>query len=126
MVPAALRFWFVVHFAADIIFAIPLIFFPGEFMGLWGFESAETLTARLTGAALAGIGGNSLFMHKKGIPVFDTMLTLKIIWSLSAIAAIIITITEGGPASLYLFLLIFLVFSLLWIYWKFRIMSLLK
>jgi hypothetical protein len=58
MVPASLRFWFVVHFAADIIFAIPLIFFPGKFVGLWGFESAEIFTARLTGAALAGTGGN--------------------------------------------------------------------
>jgi len=126
LVPASLRFWFVVHFAADIIFAVPLIFFPLEFLGFWGLESADLLTARLTGAALAGIGGNSLFMHKGGAGEFNTMLNLKIIWSSAAIAAIIITIAEGGPDSLYLFLFIFMFFSLLWIYWKFRILSLLK
>lgn len=126
MVPPQLRFWFLVHFAADIIFAVPLIFFPEIFMGFWGFESADMLTARLTGAALAGIGGNSLFMHKKGIGEFNTMLTLKIIWSVAAIVSIIMTIAEGGPDSLYLFLAIFMFFSMLWIYWKYRIQSLLK
>lgn len=126
MVPSSLRFWFIVHFAADIIFAIPLIFFPLEFMGFWGFESADTLTARLTGAALAGIGGNSLFMHKGGAGEFNTMLTLKIIWSSAAIISIIITIAEGGPDSLYLFLSVFVFFSILWIYWKLKISALLK
>ena len=121
MVPESLRFWFIVHFAADILFALPLIIFPVFFLGLWGFEAADPFTARLVGAALAGIGGNSLLMHKGGVAEFSSMLTLKIIWSSAAIISIVITIIEGGPAALYIFLAIFLFFSLLWIYYKIRI-----
>jgi len=121
MVPESLRFWFIIHFAADMLFAVPLILFPLRFLGFWGFEAVDPLTARLVGAALAGIGGNSLFMHKGGIPEFSSMLTLKIIWSAAAVISIVISIIEGGPAALYIFLAIFICFSLLWIYYKIRI-----
>ncbi len=118
-VPLSLRRWFLIHFIADIIFAVPLLFFPVIFLSFWGFDQVNTLTARLVGAALAGIGGNSFFMHKGSIESFDTMLTLKIIWSGAAIVGISLSIMEGGPASLYIFLLIFLSFSVIWIYYKF-------
>jgi hypothetical protein len=122
MVPESLRFWFIIHFAADMLFAVPLILFPLRFLGFWGFEAVDPLTARLVGAALAGIGGNSLFMHKGGIPEFSSMLTLKIIWSAAAVISIVISIIEGGPAALYIFLAIFICFSLLWIYYKIRLL----
>ena len=60
MVPRSLRFWFVVHFVVDFIFAVPLLLAPVWLMTLFGFESPDPFTGRLVGAALLGIGGESL------------------------------------------------------------------
>ena len=120
-IPKSLRIWFIIHFIADIIFAIPLIIAPAWTLGLFGFESVGALTARLVGAALVGIGGASLFMHKEGADSFNTMLTLKILWSNAAIIAILLSIVEGGPKSQWLFLGIFVVFAVIWIYYKIKL-----
>jgi hypothetical protein len=119
-VPSSLKKWFIFHFIVDILFAIPLLFFPGVFLSFWGFLAFNSLTARMTGAALMGIGLNSYLMSRKGVEVYCSMLTLKIVWSVSAIIAIVLTIMEGGPSSLYLFLSIFIMFSMVWTYYKIR------
>ncbi|HOP62008.1 MAG TPA: hypothetical protein PK906_01460 [Spirochaetota bacterium] len=95
-------------------------------MSFWGFADFNNLTARLTGAALTAIGVNSFLMSGGGAEAFNAMLTLKIIWSLSAILGIIMTIADGGPGSLYLFLGIFTIFSLVWIFYKRKLMRVLK
>lgn len=125
-VPPSLRKWFIFHFITDIAFAVPLFFAPEAFLSIWGFTTFNNLTARLTGAALAGIGVNSLLMSAKGIESYSSMLSLKIVWSVSAIAGIVITIAEGGPFSLYIFLSIFSVFSLVWIYYKRVVLKIIK
>lgn len=112
----SLRAWFVIHFVADMIFGLPLLFMPAQTLALFGFETAETLTARLVGAALIGIGGNSLFMRKKGKEEFKTMLTLKIIWSSAAIIAIVLSIIEKMLPALWAFLSIFIIFNGVWTY----------
>lgn len=123
-IPKSLRIWFIIHFTADMLFAIPLIIAPLWTLGLFGFTVVEPLTARLVGAALIGIGGESLFMHKGSIESFNTMLTLKILWSNAAIIAIALTIiVEGGPASLWLFLAIFVSFAIIWVYYKYKLKS---
>ena len=117
-VPQSLRTWFLIHFAVDYIAGIPLFIAPEWFLGLFGFGLVEPLTARIVAAAFFAIGGTSLLMHKKGKEVFQTMLNLKIIWSAFAMVAILITILQGAPASLWLFLGIFLVFFLVWFYYR--------
>jgi hypothetical protein len=76
-IPRGLKIWFIIHFIVDIALAIPLIFFPKIFLGLLGFPIVETLTARLVGAALIGIGGASLFAYNKKIETYNILLTLK-------------------------------------------------
>lgn len=120
-IPPLLKKWFLLHFAVDILFAFPLLFFPEAFMSFWGFLTFNNLTARLTGAALLGIGLNSFLMSGEGVEAYNSMLSLKIVWSLAAITGIVLTIAEGGPGSLYLFLAIFVIFSLVWIYYKLRL-----
>lgn len=122
-VPKSLRVWFMVHFIVDMIFAIPLMVNPVWFLGLFGFNLIDPLTARLVGAALIGIGGESFFMNKKGIESYHVLLTLKILWSVSAVVAIGLSIFQGGPKSEWLFLAIFFVFSIIWIYYKRRLIS---
>ena len=120
MVPQSLRFWFVIHFVVDFIFAIPLLVAPVWLLTLFGFETADPFTARLVGAALLGIGGESLLGWNGTVEAFRAMLNLKIIWSLAAIAAIILTLVlNGGPLIAYVILLIFAAFSGLWMYYRF-------
>lgn len=125
-IPNSLRVWFLIHFATDMVFAFPLLFLPVFFMTLLGFPITNLLFVRLVGAALVGIGGASLVMHKAGFETFKAMLHLKILWSISAIAGFIITLLEGGPKIIWLFLGIFVLFSAVWIYYARRLCSLEK
>ncbi len=120
MVPQSLRFWFVIHFVVDFIFAIPLLIAPVWLLTLFGFETADPFTARLVGAALLGIGGESLLGWNGTIEAFRAMLNLKIIWSLAAVAAVILTLViAGGPLIAYAILLLFAAFGALWMYYRF-------
>ncbi len=122
-IPQSLRNWFLIHFIVDIILGIPLIFFPEIILQLFGLPGtqAESILARLVGAALLGIGGVSFFSYKKSKESFDTLLTMKIIWSTSAILGLLISISVGAPSSLWILVAIFVVFSLAWIYYKRKI-----
>ena len=120
MVPRSLRFWFVIHFVVDFIIAIPLLVAPVWLLTLFGFENPDPFTGRLVGAALLGIGGQSLLGWEGSIDAFRAMLNLKIIWSLAAIGGIILTlIFSGGPLMSYVILLLFAGLSGLWIYYRF-------
>ena len=49
---------------------------------------------------------------------FQALLTLKIIWSVTAILGFIISLVQGAPAATWLFLILFAAFSVIWIYYK--------
>ncbi len=55
MVSKNLRTWFVIHFVADYLFALPLLIAPTWLLNLFGWQSIDPFTARLVGAALIGI-----------------------------------------------------------------------
>ena len=126
-VPKSLRTWFLIHFIVDMIFAIPLIFFPTYVLNLLGFTStgSELVTARLVGAALIGIGGASFFNYKntskESKESYNIMLTLKILWSIAAIIALLISALNGAPKSIWLIIITFAIFSGIWQYYKIRI-----
>ena len=119
-IPKSLKVWFLIHFVIDIVFAIPLIFLPVYSLGLFGIQ-AEVITARLVGAALLGIGGASFFATKQGKESYDILLTLKILWSSAAIVTLLWGIFEGATKILWGVLLIFVVFSGVWWYYKKRL-----
>jgi hypothetical protein len=118
-VPASLRTWFLAHFIIDVLFGIPLLLLPTMTLVLFDFPTTNSVFARLVGAALLGIGGASLSMRHAGHETYRAMLDLKVIWSLSAIVAISLTLSEGAPIAMWGFLLIFVVFSTSWIYYRF-------
>lgn len=70
LVPGSLRVWFVIHFAVDMLFAIPLLFFPEFLLPLLGWKVVDPITSRLVGAALLGIGGESLLGRNASKEVF--------------------------------------------------------
>jgi len=116
-IPTGLRHWFVAHFIIDILFAVPLILFPALLLQVLGFETTNVLLARLIGAALVGIGGVSFIMHKKDISEYRAMLQLKLLWSGTAIIAIILSLNDTGTSTKWVLLAIFLAFFLVWGYY---------
>lgn len=117
-VPNGLRIWFVIHFTADVLFGVPLLFFPQVFLNIFGWTSYDPIMTRLVGAALMGIGIESLLGRKASADTFRAMLNLKVIWASSALIAIGMGITEGAAPMAWLFLAIFFVFWCVWVYYR--------
>jgi hypothetical protein len=116
-VPRNLRRWFVIHFVVDILFAIPLLLIPEVIMPLGGRKIVDPVTSRLVGAALLGIGVESLLGRNASREVFKAMLNLKVVWASGAVLVITLGIIVGAPASAWLFLAIFVLFLIVWSYY---------
>jgi hypothetical protein len=118
-----LRRWFVIHFAVDLIFAVPLMLVPEQLLGFIGWSNIDPVAARLVAAALFGIGIESYLGRDSGPEAFRAMLNLKIIWSLAAVVALAWGLLGGsGPAwVLWALLVVFAGFNLVWVYWRLRL-----
>jgi hypothetical protein len=113
-VPAALRIWFRVHCALDLIFAIPLLLVPARLLGWLGWASVDPVSSRLCGAALLAIGSASLMVDRHGLAGYRALLGLKVVWSLAAVFAILAGIANGAPPAAWALLSIFIVFAGVW------------
>jgi hypothetical protein len=120
-IPASLRRWFVVHFAVDMVFAVPLLVAPGTVLGWLGWPCVDGATARLVGAALVGIGGQSLLGRREGADVFRAMLNLKLLWSAAAIVGLFVAIADGAPPFTWAAFSMFIAFFGVWFYYRLRI-----
>jgi hypothetical protein len=122
-VPSSLRTWFVVHFVADMLFAIPMMVAPTFTLTLFGWPSVDPITTRLVGAALVGIGGQSLLGRHEDVSVYRAMLSLKCLWSGAAVLGLIVSIAQGAPVMAWAFLAIFVTFAMIWNYYRIRLRS---
>jgi hypothetical protein len=120
-VPASLRAWFVIHFLVDYLFGLPLLFFPSQLLTFIGWPVVDVFSARLVGAALLGIGGISLIARDAGRESYRHLLTLKLIWSSSAIIGILLSMPAGYPAVAWLVLALFVGFGLAWLWFLRRL-----
>lgn len=118
MIPKALRVWFTVHFFVDLVFALPLIFAPGFVFHAFGLTMGDSLAPRLVGAAFLAIGTTSLVMKNAGLESYRALLNLKIIWSSSALIGILLALKSGSPAIAWLPFGIFVIFWVVWIYYR--------
>ena len=116
-IPKNLRTWFIIHFFADMIFGIPLLFFPELLLPMLGWNAIDPISVRVVGAALMGIGIESWLGRDSSVEVYRAMLNLKVIWSSSAILGIGLGILNDGPAAGWLFLAIFVIFWFVWVYY---------
>ena len=122
--PRALSVWFLIHFVADVAFALPLMVVPSWFLTLLGWRSVDPVSSRLVAAALFAIGIESLLMRRAPLDRFPAILSLKIIWSAAAIIGLawsLIAGTHGRPWSVWGFLAVFVAFHALWVYWRIRV-----
>ena len=120
-VPYSLRIWFVVHFVLDFIFAVPLLLVPELLLPLFGWPYVDPIMSRLVGAALMGIGVESLLGRNADADAFRAMLNLKIIWASSAVFGIGLGTILGGPAIGWILLVIFAAFLGLWVYYRLQL-----
>lgn len=119
--PKGLRFFFVVHFFADMAFAIPLMIAPKATLELFGWTTIDPVTTRIVAAALFGIGIESLLSRNAPLEAFRSMLGLKIIWSGSVIVGLVICLIEGAPTMVYAILAIFMAFNALWVTYRIKV-----
>jgi len=113
-----------IHFAVDVIFAIPLMIVPQAFLSALGWKIVDPIASRLVAAALFGIGIESLLSVKASVDTHIGMLNLKIIWSTAAIVGTVISLIalrNEGPKLAWGIVGIFVVFAVIWIYWRVRI-----
>jgi hypothetical protein len=118
MVPSSLRTWFVIHFLADVLFALPLFLAPRWTLSLLGWPAVDPLATRLVAAALFGIGIQSLLGRDERAATFRALLNLKIIWSAAATVGLVWSELEGGPALGWAFAAIFAAFNVLWVRYR--------
>ena len=120
-VPKTLKLFFTVHFAVDILFALPLMFLPETTLLFLGWQTVDPFATRLAAAALLGIGIESLLAWNAPAPAFLGMLNLKIIWSSAAMLGILLSLIAGippKPLTGWLLFSVFAGFNLLWVYWR--------
>ena len=123
-VPAWLRRWFVMHFAIDVIVAVPLFVAPREVLELFGWKTVDPMAARLAAAALFGIGIESLLGRNAGREAFRGMLQLKLIWSAFGTIGLAWSTLEGAVRYAWVgwsTVAIFAGFHVLWWYWFIRL-----
>jgi len=119
MVPKSLRTWFLIHFVADYLFAIPLLIAPVWMLSLFGWQTIDPFTARLVGAALIGICGASLTERNASVEAFRSMLNLKLLWASAAIIGMTVTMLGGGyPLIGWGIVAIFVAFFFIWLYYR--------
>jgi len=118
---SSLRTWFLIHFIVDYLFAIPLFIAPSWFLSLFGFTVIDPVTARLVAAALFAVGGISLLNRNESANTYKALLKLKIIWSVSAIAGLLVSLWQGAPVLLWLVVVVFAIFCGIWSYYFLRL-----
>ena len=122
--PNSLKAWFIIHFVVDILFAIPLMVFPIEFLQLLDWNTIDPFATRIVAAALFGIGIESWLGRNANVETYQNMLNLKIIWSGAVIIGTILSIyqtTYSTTIAEWLLLITFLFFHVVWIYWRVRL-----
>jgi hypothetical protein len=121
MVPANLRRWFVIHFWADVLAALPLFLAPRQVLSWFGWAEVDPIATRLVAAALFGIGIESYLGRNADVHAFRGMLNLKVIWSATAVLGVLWSQLEGGPAAGWAVLLIFLTFHVVWLRYRLQL-----
>jgi thiol:disulfide interchange protein len=118
LVPKPLRNWFIIHFIVDIIFGVPLLFYPVWILHLVGIVETHSVTARLVGAALIGIGSVSFLIRNKSEESYRVLLLLKIVWATAAIVGLLLSFIVDGIAITLPIASIYAIFLVVWIYYQ--------
>jgi hypothetical protein len=124
-IPDSLRRWFVVHAAIGLCAGLPLLVAPESFLRSLGWLTVDPPSARLVGAALLAIGGQSWFGRNDGVEAYRAMLNLKLLWSGAAILGLGAGLgADHTPGPVWIFLAMFIALFGVWFYYRVRIKQL--
>jgi len=119
-VPPTLRTWFAAHAAVSLVAAAALLAAPELVLHRLGWACIDPITARLAGAALLAIGGQSLVMRNAGTEAYRTMLGLLVIWSLAAALGLFVGLGTGAPPAAWALMSTFVIFAGVWVHHAIR------
>ncbi len=119
-VPRTLRAWFVAHALVNLAAALPLLAAPELVLRRLGWTCVDPVSARLVGAALLAIGGQSFLGRDAGVDVYRAMLRLKLVWSFAAAVSLFVGIGAGAPPAAWALLSIFIGFAGVWLHHAIR------
>jgi hypothetical protein len=119
-VPPTLRTWFLVDAAVDVLGAAALLAAPGLVLGRLGWTCVDPVAARLVGAAMLAIGGQSFLGRDASVEVYRAMLRLKLLWSFAAAGGLFVGIGAGAPPAAWAFLSMFIIFAGVWLHHAIR------
>ncbi|MDU7692889.1 MAG: hypothetical protein E7K04_01400 [Helicobacter sp.] len=125
----ALKITFIAHFIIDLIFALPLLFYPKFLFILFDFQSLDLITPRIIGSALFAIGTISLLVQNASKEVFISFLKFKLLWSSSCVLALFLGLIGDemvlqsmlAKASLIGALVIFAIFFSIWLFFYLKL-----
>ncbi|HEY2729191.1 MAG TPA: hypothetical protein VGK52_04565 [Polyangia bacterium] len=119
-VSRTLRAWFVADALVDVAAGLPLLAAPELVLRGLGWTCVDPVSARLVGAALLAIGGQSFLGRDAGVDVYRAMLRLKLVWSLAAAVSLFIGVGAGAPPAAWALLSIFIVLAGVWMHHAIR------
>ncbi len=122
-VPPALKTWFIIHFVADYLAAVPLMIAPEQVLAMLQWGTVDPIATRIVASAFLAIGGVSLIERNASLDVYRVMLKLKLIWSVSAMVGVLIATKGQFALGSTVVFLVFLGFFSVWVYYfrKFRV-----
>ena len=124
-IPTSLRRWFAVHALVDLLVGLPLLIAPESLLHSLGWVTVDPPSARLVGAALLAIGGQSWFGRRDGVQAYRAMLNLKLLWSAGAILGLGASLGAAHtPGPVWIALAVFLGFFGVWFYYRIRMKQL--
>ena len=117
-----LKAMFRLHLVASLLFGLPLLLVPGQFLGAFGWAPVDPILTRVVGAAILAFGWSSfraLGIDSEQVPVF--IIEVEAVFTLIGAAAVLRHLLASGyPASVLVMFGILAVFGVAWIIFLLR------
>ncbi len=112
----ALKYTFIVHVVVAVVCGLPLLLFPGLFLGILGWAPVDPLLSRVLGAALLAAAWTS-FRAIRGLDAsaIGVLLEMELIFAaLSGIGFLRHLLIANYPLMVWFLFALFAVFAVAW------------
>ncbi len=112
----ALKYTFILHALVATVFGLPLVLFPGLFLGWFGWAPVDPLLSRVLGAALLAHAWTSFrVLRGADSSALGMLLEMELIFVvLSAVGLLRHLLIANYPLMVWLVLAFFLAFAVAW------------
>ncbi len=111
-----LKYTFIVHLIVAVVFGLPLVLFPGLFLGSFGWAPVDPLLSRVLGAALLAAAWTSFRVVRGGdASVIGVVLEMELVFAvLAAIGLLRHLLIAYYPPMVWLTFALFVAFAVAW------------